>query len=210
MPTSGLLRWSGVGLAAGGALTLLINAALTPRLPAHAPFAETAASPLFVWRQGTSAVAAVCLLFGAVGLHLRQAARAGWFGALAFALAFLGGATLFAVEWGEVFVVHPLALAAPPALAALEPAHGGPGLYDIGSMIAFSAFALGWILLAIATLRAGVLPRAAAWLVIAGLFATPLLGAVLHVWGAVAGNAILGAGWCWLGLEVARARPEAG
>jgi hypothetical protein len=209
MPTSGLLRWSGVALAAGGALTLLLNAALTPRLPAHAPLAETAASPLFVWRQSVSALAALGLLFGAVGLHLRQAARAGRFGALAFALAFLGGALLFAMEWGEVFVVHPLAVGAPQALAALEPAHG-PGLYDIGSMIAFSAFALGWILLAIATLRARVLPRPAAWLVIGGLFATPLLGAVLHVWGAVAGNAILGAGWFWLGLKVARARSGAG
>jgi hypothetical protein len=208
MPTSRLLRWSGGALAAGGALTLLINAVLTPLLAAHAPFAEIAASPLFVWRQGASALAAVCLLFGAVGLHLRQAARAGRFGALAFALAFLGGALLFAMEWGEVFVVHPLAVAAPQALPALEPAHG-PGLYDIGAMIAFSAFALGWILLAIATLRAGVLPRAAAWLVIAGLLAAPLLGAALHVWGAVAGDAILGAGWFWLGLDVARARPEA-
>ena len=208
MPTSGFLRSSGVALAAGGALTLLINVALSPRLAAHAPFAETAASPLFVWRQGASALAAACLLLGTVGLHLRQASRAGRFGALAFALAFLGGATLLATEWGEVFVVHPLAVGAPQALAVLEPRHG-PGLYDIGSMIAFSAFALGWIALAVATLRAGVLARAAAWLVIAGLFATPLLGAALHgAWGAVVGNAVLGAGWFWLGLGVARMRPE--
>jgi hypothetical protein len=208
MSTSGFLRWSGAALATGGALTLLINVALTPRLAAHAPFTETAASPLFVWRQGASTAAAACLLFGAVGLHLRQASRAGWFGALAFVLAFLGGAMLLATEWAEVFVVHTLALGAPQSLAALESGHG-PTLYDLGSMIAFATFALGWIALAAATLRAGAFPRAAAWLVIVGLFATPLLGAALHgAWGAAVGNAILGAGWFWLGLDVARARPS--
>jgi len=198
------MRWSGVALAAGGVLTLLINACLTPLLPAHAPLAKTAASSVFLWRQGLSALAAVFLLFGSIGLYLRQAARTGRSGAVAFAMAFIGSALLLATEWAEVFLVRDLALRTPDALQALDSGHG-PTLYDLGAMIAFGMFTIGWLALAASTLRAGMLSRRAAWLVIAGLFSIPLLGAVVPgVWGAVAGNAILASGWFWLGHDVRR------
>lgn len=204
MQNPAFMRCTGVALALGGALTLLINAGLTPLIPTHAAFAKTAASVIFLWRQGASALAAALLLLGSVGLYLRQAERAGRFGAVAFAMAFLGSGLLLAMEWAEVFLVRTLALRAPDALQALDAGHGLSG-YDLGAMIAFGMFALGWIALAASTLRTGMLSRRAAGLVIAGLFATPLLGAALPgAWGAVAGNGILGLGWFWLGHDLHR------
>ncbi len=197
-------RWSGTALIAGGVLTLFVNAILTPLLPHHVSFALTAASQVFLWRQSASAVAAAVLLFGCVGLYLRQADRAGAFGATAFIVAFIGNALLLAAEWNEIFLVRDLALRAPAALRALDSGRG-PSLYDLGAMIPLALFTLGWLALAGSTLRTGILSRHAAGLVIAGLFAIPMLSAALpRLWGAIAGNAILAAGWIWLGYDMRR------
>jgi hypothetical protein len=200
MTNTRFLRWTGLALACGGALTFLLNASLTPLLPRGGSFVETARSSVFLWRQSAAALAVALLLFGSVGLYLRQAERAGRFGAIAFAAAFLGSALVLATEWTQIFDVRDLAFRAPDTLRALE-AGRGPHLSDIGALIALGIFTLGWIALAVSTLRAGLLSRRAATLVIVGFFAIPLLGAA-GLWGAVAGNAILGSGWCWLGWEV--------
>jgi hypothetical protein len=192
-------RSSGVALIAAGLLTVGINAGLTPLLPADASFAESAASQVFLWRQSASALVALLLLWGCIGLYLRQRERAGVFAPLAFAVVFLGNALLLANEWCQAFFVRGLALANPEALDALD-ASEGFSLYDIGALIAFAAFALGWILFAISLLRTSPFRRLGPLLVIAGLFATPLLAAALSpVLGAALGNAVLGAGWVVLG-----------
>lgn len=71
----GLVRWAGAALAAGGVHTALINAFLTPAVATGQPFAVTAATPVFLWRQAASALAAALLLFGSVGLHLGRGRR---------------------------------------------------------------------------------------------------------------------------------------
>jgi hypothetical protein len=119
-------------------------------------------------------------------------------------MAFFGSALLLATEWAEVFLVRTLALRVPDALQTLDAGHGLNG-YDWGALIALGMFALGWIALAASTFRTGMLSRGAAALVIAGFFATPLLGAALPgAWGAVVGNGILGLGWFWLGSDLRR------
>lgn len=199
----------GLAVAAGGALTLLVNAGLTPFLAGSASFAETAASTLFVWRQGLSALAALFLLAGSVALHRRQADRSGPFGAGAFGLAFVGSACVFAWEWSQVFVVHGIALHAPGALSALE-APGGPTPFDIGVLIALLTFTLGWLAFSASMLIAREVPRPGPGLVIAGFLALPILGGLVPgVWGMVAGNAILGAGFLVLGRSLI-ARPVSG
>ena len=52
-------------------------------------------------------------MFGSVGLYLRQAERAGRFGAVAFAVALLGSALVLATEWVQLFDIRDLALRAP-------------------------------------------------------------------------------------------------
>lgn len=113
-----------MALIGGGALTLLINVVHTPALPHHVSFATTAASNIFLWRQGASALAAVLLLIGCVGLYLRQAERAGHFGVFAFTLVLVGTALALEVEWREVFDVYDFARRAPDALNALDAEKG--------------------------------------------------------------------------------------
>ena len=194
--------WTGIAVAAGGTLTLLINAGLTPFLQPDAPYPETAASSVFLWRQSLSALAALLLLVGSIGLYLFQADSAGRFGALAFGLAFVGSALLLANEWGQVFFVRELALKNPDVLQAFEDAQG-PSLFDIGALIAITAFTLGWLAFSISILLARVYSRLGPILVIAGFFATPILGAALPgVVGLIVGNAVLGGGWMVLGREL--------
>jgi hypothetical protein len=206
-------RWDsftfgGAAVAAGGALTIGLNVGLTPFLQASASFAETAASPLFVWRQSLSALVALLLLAGSVALHRGHADRAGPFGALAFLLAFAGTACVFAWEWGQVFIVHGIALHAPEALTALE-ATGGPTPFDLGVLIALLVFTLGWLAFAFSMVLTREYGRLAPTLVIAGFFALPLLGSVLPgAWGMVAGNVVLGAGWILLGRALIGHRRE--
>jgi len=199
------LRWTGAALLLGGAFTIIVNVALTPLLPADAPFAQIAATSAFLWRQSASALAAAMLLLGCVGLYLRQSDRIGLPGALAFTITFFGTALLLAWEWTDIFVLRDLALRAPAALHTLEaPTTLTP--YDLGALIPVSVFAVGWLAFAVVTLRAAVLPRAASALVIAGLFLTPMLSAALgRDWGGAIGSAVLGAGWMWLGVTMQNA-----
>jgi hypothetical protein len=201
--THTFVQRTGLALVIGGALTIVVNAGLTPRLPQGASLAETAASTAFLWRQAVSGVAALMLALGSIGLYLRQIDRAGVVTALAFIVAFAGSAFLLAVEWSQVFEIRDLALRAPATLTTLDAADG-VSLSDMGAMIALATFVIGWLALAIVTLRCGLFPRQAAWLVIAGFFATPVLAAILPgVAAAALGNAILGAGWIWLGITLA-------
>jgi hypothetical protein len=196
------ITWSGIAVVGGGALALLVNAGLTPFLDLEAPYAETAASSVFLWRQSLSALTAVLLLMGSVGLYLRQADRAARFGVVAFVVAFVGSALLLANEWCQIFFVRGLAIGAPQTLTALEAADG-QNLFDIGAMISILVFSAGWIAFSISMLLSGVYSRRGPVLVIAGFFAIPILGAVLPgAWGLVAGNIVLGLGWILLGREL--------
>ena len=197
-PPSPLARSAGIALMAGGVLIFLINAILSPLLPKS--FAESAASWVFLWRQSAAAVAAMLLLFGSVGMYLRQARRSGVAGSLAFGGAFVGTALLLAMEWGEIFLVRTVALRSPSTLGALE---GGPSLspYDLGAMIAFAAFTLGWLAFAILSWRMRMFSRRGPTLLIAGFFLVPMLGWA-GVWGQVVGDAVLGAGWWMLGRDL--------
>ena len=209
MVPPGFYRLTGACLLLAGLFTVAINLFLTPRMPAGRPPAEVSISALFLWRQGGSCVAVLLLLAGSMGLYLRQAGRVGRFGAVAFAIAWLGSAMTMAFEWAETFLLRTVALRAPQAVAAIDVGKG-PSPYDLAAVIAAGIFAVGWLLLAFVTWRAAVLHRAAALAVIIGLFAIPLLQPLLHdMWGAVIGNVILGTGWTGLGVALARSADAA-
>ncbi len=207
--TARLRRWSSVALGGGGIVTIVLNVAFTPFMTPGAPFAEAAASTLYLWRQSASALAAGLLLFGSIGLYLRLSGRTGIPGAAAFVVAFFGTALLLAWEWVDVFVLRPLAFRAPAALQTLEEAPG-IDLYDLGALIPVSTFALGWLALAVVTLRSGLFPRRAPQLVIAGFFLAPLLTPVLGLWAPAAGSVVLGAGWLWLARDLYRDSAQPG
>lgn len=204
MTPKSFFRASGCALCLGGALTFLLNAVLTPLFPKGVSFAMVVISPVFLGREISAAFAAMFLLFASVGLYLRQAKKASWFGALAFALAFVGSALLVGIEWNQIFDTRDLALRAPATLNALNAVHG-MSLTNLGALMVYSTFTIGWIAFAAWTMHVGILPRAAATLVIAGFCLIPLLKMTLPgLWGPILGNGVLGAGWFWLGMSVFR------
>ncbi len=204
MARPGLVRWCGRALAAGGLLTFLLNATLTPLMVAKAPLEQTAASTIFLYRQSLAILVAALLLLGTIGLYSAQSERAGVFGGIAFVMALLGSALLLAWEWINVFLIRELALRAPAAVRTLETAKGF-SMYDLGALIPITLFSIGWIVLEVSTLRAWKPGRRPAIAVIAGFFLIPILSAAFGVtWGGVAGNAILGFGWFFQGRAVAK------
>lgn len=196
-----LAKWTGGALCIAAVFLVAINAGLTPLLPDGA-FSQLAASEIFLWRQCLAAMTAFLMTLGIIGIFSAQAARVSFFGRAAFFVALAGGLALFATEWAQIFIVRDLSLTNPAALDQLEDAPGLT-LFDIGALAAFSAFALGWVLLAISTMLARVFSRWSAALVVIAFFATPALGA-FGVWGAAAGSALIAVAWVALGVQLFR------
>jgi len=193
---------SGLAIVIGGALLIIVNAVFTPMLDTSVPFPEMMASDAYLWRLSLAAVSVFLLMVGSPGIHAHQSSQSGLFGKISFSLTFLGCAFLFAHEWGQVFYVHSIALAAPDALQAMEDAPG-MNAFDLEAMIALVTFTLGWILFSVSMLLAKVFARIGPVLVVAGFFAIPLLSALISpVWGGALGNAVLGSGFILLGREL--------
>jgi len=195
-------KLTGYSLMLGGALYLIANGVLTPLLPLDLPGPQLFASEAFLWRLSFAAASAFFLLVGSIGIFAAQSHKTGWFGATAFGLTFVGCTIIFAHEWGQVFFLHELAQVAPEGLQALEDIEGA-NLYDIETVLVLSIFMTGWLLLAISMLLARVFRRIGPILVIAGMFAVPILAAALPgIWGFVAGNLVIASGWTILGWEL--------
>lgn len=186
----------------GGGLAALLNLILTPLLPEDAGSIAVLTSVPFGIRLPLGAASVALTTIGSVGLYLIQAHRLR-FGALAFLLAGVGGLMAFCTECVQFTLVRDLAFQVPDTLERLQDS-GALRRYDIGFAIAVATFSVGWLAVAIVTLRAGILNRRGPITFVAGLFLVPILGGLAGVWGAVAGNVVLGAGWALLGLDLRR------
>jgi hypothetical protein len=196
MSTTALIRWS------GGAL-LLAGALITAHL-FHPDGADPNAMLDPAWSPVHILLGAgfIVSLLGLIGLHARQANEAGRLGAVGFALVFVSTATVGgSILSDEGFILPAIARddAAGTLLDPSGPIFGGPfGLVFLSASI---AFALGAILLGIATIRAGVLPRWAGVLLLAGGPLVPFAPPLPQVVGNV-GGLLLGLGYVWLGYAV--------
>lgn len=157
MSISGLVRLGGLSAAVGGLLLVISDllGLLMERLGGEQPFSEAATTTSFALTSLLSLLAAVLILFGLMGLHLRQSEAAGVLGLLGFLLAFLGTALVVGVTWTQVFVVPSVAVEAPEFLDAEQVA----GPVDTGFMISFIVLAVGWALFGLAALVARSYPR---------------------------------------------------
>ncbi|TMH95772.1 hypothetical protein E6H37_04695 [Candidatus Bathyarchaeota archaeon] len=185
MGVQNLARWSGPTLMIGGLL-------LAIHYLTH-PLGET---PQFIlsdiWApvHFVGAVAWVLILLGLVGFYSQYSGKLGHLGSVGFLLAFVGGAN----RPGELLVVGtvigPLIAAQAPSLLDVGGSLYGPLLLTVGLITV--VYTLGFLLLAIATVRSAIIPRTALvprlslWMVI---LAVPLaLGFfVLFVIGSIAG-----------------------
>jgi hypothetical protein len=194
--TTQLLRWSGWALALSGLLTF-VPALLHPDIESN-PAAILSANWIAI--HVPFLISILLALFGLTGLYLRQQAETGVAGLLGYILTMTGSALFVAILTIDTFIVP--VLAANPTTAALLD-DSGPlfgGLLGLVFLVTGLLFALGLILLALATLRAAILPRPAALLLPLGIllaFSPPLPNLF-----AVIGGVGLGVAYLWLGLAL--------
>ena len=162
MSPTKLIRWSGMSLMLGGI-------AFAVHLITHPPgeTAEYAFYPLWVPSHLLGSIASVLILLGLVGLYARQSEKIGLPGLIGFTLTFVG----FTLSAGALIFISVIFI---PFLAArgmdsfVDPK--GP-LFTSSAMqltvgVSAVCLLLGLLLFAITTLRARVLPRWGAWLII--------------------------------------------
>ena len=178
MTAATLMRWAGASAIAAGLCFIVIGTLH----PVNEPSAVTTAAWLYAH------IAATALgffgLFGMAGLYARQAEKAGWLGLIGFILfsfwmTMVSGFSLF-----EAFILPKLASTSPAYVESfLGMFSGAPSEIDLGILptlwkISEPMYILGPLLFGIATFRAGVLPRWAGALFVAGATLGPV-GALL-------------------------------
>ena len=124
---------------------------------------DSVTTAIHTFKNALALVAMYALLLALTGLYATQAKSAGRLGLLGYLVAFLGTLLVAGDWWFESFVVPQIAAQAPQILKS---APSGPLL--VGAIGTFGLFALGWVLFGIATLRARVLSRSGAVLMIIG------------------------------------------
>ena len=154
MGAQSLAHWSGPTLILGG--LLLATHYLTHPLGETPPYILTS---VWVPVHFIGAVAWVLILLGTTGFYSQYSSKLGRLGSAGFLLAFVGGAN----RPGELLVVGtvigPLIAAQTPSILDTGGYLYGPLLTTVGTITAI--YGLGFFLLAIATLRATILSRAA-------------------------------------------------
>lgn len=177
---SKLIRWSGLAAIVAGVIFAGIQPIHPPDVVASVTTRE--------WAIITGLKTAMCLLFllGITGLYARQVNQVGWLGLAGYLVLCLSWSVQTAFVFAESFIMPPLArvdpkfvndflgLARGDASAAILGAL--PSLY---SMVGIT-YMLGGLLVGIAMLRAGILPRWAAGLLAVASALTPLAAMFPH------------------------------
>lgn len=192
MSSSNLIHWSGLAALVGGVLLAVFDVAEFVVVGGQ-PESVVAGSGALVVVRVAFLVSGALVLLGLVGLYAHQAEQAGALGWIAFLVAFSGTLMVFGLQWSATFIGPWLAGISPELLDA-EPS----GMLAAGVMFSLLLLSLGWLLFGLASLRAGVLPRGAAMLMMVGAF---LLIVILIL--ELPGSGVLfGAALAWLGYEL--------
>jgi hypothetical protein len=178
-------------LAAGG--LLFVGNILTLGRPAK--FSDAALTPMFEVSSALLLLGAIALLVALVALHARQADQVGGFGLFAALIAGAGTVLYSGIGWSQTFLDPAVAKVVPAFLDADQP----PAVLLVGFYLSLALFALGWLLYAIATLRAHVVGRVPSVVL--------LIGAILALVPFLpVGQTIIGLSLLWLGLAPAAER----
>jgi hypothetical protein len=135
-------------------------------------FSEAALTPLFEVSAALVLASSMLLVLSLVALHARQAEESGRFGLVAGLVALVGTMLFSGVSWSQTFL-DPAAAKVVPAFVDDTP----PTVLVVGFFGTLVVFGLGWMVYAIATLRAGVYPRLPVVVLLIGSFlaAVPFL-----------------------------------
>ena len=206
---SNLIRWAGLAAVVAG----IIFAGIQPIHPPDVVASVTTGA----WAVITRVKTAMCLLFllGLAGIYARQVERAGWLGLAGFLLFSLSWALQTAFVFAEAFILPLLAADAPAFVdGVLGMSYGQPSAVDLGALPALYAlvgilYLLGGLLLGLATLRAGILPRGAAGLLAVTATLTPAAALLPHHLQRLAAVP-MGVALAWLGYALWSERRAAG
>jgi len=173
MPTSQLIRWSGLSLMLGG-IGLAVESVMHP--PGET--AEYVLEPVWGFAHWLGAIAWLLILFGLCGLYARQAQRVGRLGLVGFVMAAAGSALTAGTFMVGGAVLQPIMAQGAPDLLAADGPFFTDGSVKVAGGLILAGF-IGFVLLAIATLRARSLPPIGSWILIllvpAGVVAGPLV-----------------------------------
>jgi len=166
MATQKLIRWSAIAWLLS-ALTGIISIALIP-----SDYAENAVlSSLWTPIHAVLTFSYMLFLFGLTGFYLVQADKAGRLGSIGFVLTFFGTLMLTAQVIVATWIL-PVIAVQPDAPKTVFEMLDLAGPLPAFSLVVFAAYlpaGIGLILMGIATMRAGVLPRWAGLLLIIGI-----------------------------------------
>lgn len=196
MSSSNLIRWSGLAALVGGALLVIAEVAEFVFFSGQ-PASVAAGTGAWIIVQPLYLAVTVLISLGLVGLYAHQAEQAGSLGLIAFLVAFIGTVLVSGLQWSAAFIVPWLARAAPEVAQELLDTEA-PGVAAAGYILSFALLALGWLLFGLASLRAEVLPRGAAILLMVGavlLFLILLLEAP-------GSGVVFGAALAWVGYAL--------
>ena len=202
-----VIRWAGLSAMAAGIIFVVTQ-------PIHPPeILSSVSTPRWAIVHIFSTAMCFLALLGITGLYARQVKEAGWLG--------LAGYLLFSLFWllqapyvfAEAFILPHLTTAAPKFEQGWLAIAGGPaGGMSLGALatvyqIVGLLYILGGLLFGIATLRAGILSRWAAVLLIVAPLVAPVAGLLpgeLHRIAAVP----MGIALAWLGYALWSERRE--
>ena len=188
MSSSSLIRWGGLAAVfAGVSLTI------------QQLFALVSPDPTTGGWIGTHTLGYIGLaigLLGQVAVFAVQQDKLSRNGVIGFILGFIGNGLTGGAAFMNTFIVPVLTKSAPELLAPTGPLFAGP----LGMILLLASLlvTVGFIMFGIATARAGVLPSAAAWLVVVTAWfgmAAIFSPVVFAVAGAVFGFANAWLGW---------------
>jgi len=190
-PRSGLARLAGPLALAAGSLMIVVELVIYPIVDLDDR--EGTSTNVAYRVSGVVYFIAFCLLLLAVvAAYGWQAHKAGRLGVVGVIAAMVGTMFLGGDLWFETFYVTYLADVAPEVLDA-DPS----GMIVIGAVSSYLLFAIGWALFGVASLRAGVFPRAICVAIVIGGLAG--YNALLPPWGIPLGIAMV-----WLGIWMIR------
>jgi hypothetical protein len=196
MTPSSLFRLSGLALLLAAAVFTIAELISFSIFAAHGEaydLRQIARSGAFFFQSLLTLFAGTLLLGGLVGLYVRQSEEAGKLGLISFLLAFFGTTLVVGDFYTNTFVTPMVALEAPAFLT-----NPLSGILQVWLPFSFGVIAFSWLLLGVATIRAGVYPRVAAWVLLVATFLAlvPFPLANLPFYAAVA----------WIGLDLLRTR----
>ena len=192
MTRTRLLQWSGLAGVVSGVLLILLDFSFMIFFGGQ-PERVAAATTTWLILLDLSIIAAYLGLLTLIGLYARQVEESGRLGLAAFILASLGMVMNIGFLWSGGFIVPALTSAAPEFLDQVEV--NPSAIIAAGFITTFALFALGWLLLGVASLNAKVLPRIPSWLLILGA----ILGLVSRIVGWGIPGVLFGVALAWLG-----------